>query len=81
MHGGGGTDQLLGGAGADLLYGDAGNYQFWFLASGFQAGVWDVIYDFGESASNFDYLRFEGVAANQLIIGDNNGNAVITHRA
>lgn len=78
LHGGDGSDQLIGGAGVDQMYGGAGNDQFWTLQADIQAGVWDYIYDFGESADNFDYLRFEGIAAAQLIIGDNDGNTVIT---
>ena len=78
LRGGTGSDQLIGGSGADFLYGETGNDQFWTLAGDFQSGVWDIIYDFGESAGNFDYLRFEGIGAAQLIIGDNGGNAVIT---
>lgn len=61
LFGGEGSDQMLGGLGADTMAGGAGNDQFWTLAADFEAGVFDVINDFGEAINNFDYLRFEGI--------------------
>jgi len=78
LYGGDGNDQLIGGSGADFMSGGAGNDQFWTLFADFEAGVWDIITDFGESGVNFDYLRFEGVTRGQLIVADNAGSCVIT---
>jgi Ca2+-binding RTX toxin-like protein len=76
------NDQLLGGRGSDLLYGGMGNDVFWFRAEDFETGVFDYVMDFGEQVEvsgghwtsnrpwNFDYLRFEGIRADQLVFTD-----------
>ncbi len=78
LVGGAGNDQLFGGAGADDLYGGAGNDVFWFQAADFQAGVFDRIFDFGEAAGNFDFLRFEGLASGITLTAVSGGTLVST---
>jgi 2',3'-cyclic-nucleotide 2'-phosphodiesterase (5'-nucleotidase family) len=78
LAGGAGNDQIIGGAGADDLYGGAGNDVFWFQAADLQAGVFDRIFDFGEAAGNFDFLRFEGVASGITLTAVSGGTLVST---
>ncbi|AZO79101.1 MULTISPECIES: calcium-binding protein [unclassified Bosea (in: a-proteobacteria)] len=78
LYGGNGSDQIIGGSGADYLSGGAGNDQFWTLAADFEAGVFDVINDFGSSAGNFDYLRFEGIDPARLTYTDVGSSLVIS---
>ncbi|CAN7623572.1 hypothetical protein [Bosea sp. LjRoot237] len=42
------------------------------------AGVFDVINDFGASAGNFDYLRFEGIHPARLTYTDVGSSLVIS---
>ncbi|RXT55405.1 hypothetical protein B6S44_09820 [Bosea sp. Tri-44] len=78
LYGGNGSDQIIGGSGADYLSGGAGNDQFWTLAADLEAGVFDVINDFGVSAGNYDYLRFEGVDPARLTYTDVGSSLVIS---
>ncbi|TCR69985.1 hypothetical protein EV560_101387 [Bosea sp. BK604] len=81
LFGGDRSDQLLGGAGADYLAGGAGNDQYWTLAADFQAGVFDVVDGFGETANNFDYLRFEGINPAQLTFNQSGSSVIISTAA
>lgn len=81
LYGGAGSDQLIGGTGEDWLYGGSGNDQFWFLSGDIEFGVFDRIMDFGSSGDNYDYLHFEGIDPNSLIIVDRVGYAHITTAA
>jgi len=78
LFGGEGSDQLLGGLGADTMAGGAGNDQFWTLAADFEAGVFDLITDFGEAGNNFDYLRFEGIIAGNVTFTNQGANLLVS---
>ncbi|RXT16740.1 MULTISPECIES: calcium-binding protein [unclassified Bosea (in: a-proteobacteria)] len=81
LFGGEGSDQLIAGAGKDYSAGGAGNDQYWTLAADFEAGIFDVVDGFGESANNFDYLRFEGIGAGQLTFTNSGSSVVISTTA
>ncbi len=78
MFAGYGDDYLSGGAGGDYLNGSFGSDQFAFSISDFAAGAWDGIADFSQSAGNFDYLRFDGLSAADLMMVDYNGHAIVS---
>lgn len=78
LYGGAGSDQILGGSGSDWLYGEAGNDQFWFLVADFEVGVFDRIMDFAAAPDNTDFIRFEGLTREAVIITQQAGYVHIT---
>ena len=70
--GSGGNDVLAGGAGDDVLTGGTGADLFVFRAG--EAGR-DTVTDF---AAGTDRLRFEGIAASSLSVGQGVGGALVS---
>jgi hypothetical protein len=64
------------------LHGGEGNDFFAFsVGEDFQAGIWDLVADFGQSVDNFDFLYFVGVSPYDLIFGEANGGVYVSTRA
>jgi Ca2+-binding RTX toxin-like protein len=73
-----GDDFLVGGRGADTLWGDGGGDTFVFNVNDLQNDVQDEVNSFGEITGNFDFLRFEGIAAASVIVTQSGNDTLIT---
>jgi serralysin len=82
LFGSQGNDFLVGGTGSDYLVGSQGFDIFSFDAADFEAGVFDTIIDFSETASSFDFIGFTGgLQQSDLIIAEFQGDVYITTNA
>ena len=78
LYGLSGNDYLDGGRDGDSYVGGEGYDNFVFHAGDIAAGIYDVIEDFSESATSFDYLRFVSLTASDIEYTDYNGGVIVS---
>ena len=81
IYGLGGNDYILGNQGSDYMLGGEGYDTFAFNSTDFAASTYDVIADFSESGTSFDYLTIAGLSAANTTMVEYSGNVLIYSNA